>query len=276
MPEPIAQEPVPANPPVSDVPASPPPPPAPPQNNHSPTLLAVASRYGIPPHVAATFTAEELRGEVQDRQLLARDQAIRQQVNPAAPTPAAAIPEPEFELPADLREQLAEMNPALLKALQAVGNAAVKKATEKLQGEIDGVRRQTQGMTFAQQVAERMNSIPGLGTNPPEGSAEAKKRAAIIGYLQAEEQRAGQPLGLDAIDSAAFDLYGFTRGNRTPAPTPPPGNPDRPVPTPVARPTQRTPQPETTESDIVAAWRKEIEEARQQAASGNGVYSNRP
>lgn len=274
MPEPIAQEPVPANPPVSDVPASPPPPP-PPQNNHSQTLLAVAGRYGIPPHMAATFTSEELRGEIQDRQLLARDQAIRQQVNPAAPTPAP-VPEPEFELPADLREQLSEMNPALLKALQAVGDAAVKRATEKVKGEIDGVRRQTQGMTFAQQVAERMNSIPGLGSNPAEGSSEAKKRAAIIGYLQAEEQRTGQPLGLDAIDSAAFDLYGFTRGNRTPAAPPAPGNPDRPVPTPVARPTNREPQKETTESDIVAAWRKEIEEARQQAASGNGVYSNRP
>jgi hypothetical protein len=118
-----------SNEPVVETPASPPvsPPAAPPAPTHSQAILHLAGQYGIPPHVAATFSKEELRGEIADRQLLARDRAIRANVNPA-PTPAASAPEPDFDLPPELASELDELNPAVKKALQAVGRAAVDRA----------------------------------------------------------------------------------------------------------------------------------------------------
>lgn len=277
MPDPETT-PVPETPPV-DTPETPPPPtpeatPQPVSHSHSPVMLELAGRYGITPGEASTLDATQLRQRVDEGQLLARDEAIRNLVHTkAAPTP---VPETPFklELPKELREQLEELNPSILAALEHVGGEAIKTATSKLQKQLEDVRSHSDGTAFANAVAAEMNKYPEVfGTNPVPGSKEAKKRAAAIDYLAAEERRTGKPLGVDAIGIVAVEIYG-AKTAATPAVTPAP----RPAPTPVARPTNRlnTSDDELNREELVEMWAQAQREADDNSRVATNGRANRP
>lgn len=237
-------------------------------------MIHLANQYGIPPDVASGFSPAELMQEVQERQLEARDRAIREQSRPAPQvTPPAPTPEPDFELPPEVAEELRELNPAMLKALQAVGKASVKRATEKFEKEVAAVRAQASGSTIAARVAATFNTMPDVfGANPPPNSVEAEKRDMVLSYLIAQEQAGISPGAPEqAIPALAKKFFGAKAA--TPASPPSP-----PAPTPTARPTNQRSDDSglTIEQQNIEMWRKAIDEAEDAERAGDPGHMNRP
>lgn len=234
---------------------------------HSRRLLDLAVQYQIPPELVQAYSPDELRQEISDRQLEARDRAIREAVR-GTPTPTPPPEEPSFELPPELAAEVGELNPALLKALKLAHADAVKKTSERFQKELQAVRAQTSGQTFAVQVAAEMNKFPEiLGNNPARGTVEAERREALLSHLAAVEQQTGQALGLDAIEKAVKRIYGVV------AKPAPPSPPPAPAPTPTARPTNRINGEDgnLTKDQLVDLWSNAFKE--EDEANRNGAAS---
>lgn len=228
VPAPVA--PAPPEPAVDPAPKSTPEPVSP---AHDPWLVHQAKELSISQDEIAAMTPGELQRSVV---LLARQQArIAQELAKPKPTEPAPPPaEPAWELPAEVKSELAEMNPALLKAIE-LSQKANEERVKKLEGQLGQVRQQSEGQAFGQRVSAEMSKIPALGSGPVrEGSPEHAKRAAVLNhlaYLETTGQLNGVPPEV-AIPMAFRTLF----GEAAPAKPTPPGNLS---PTTSARPTNR-------------------------------------
>lgn len=211
--------------------------PAPEQPKHDPWLVHQAKELNVSEAEINQMSPGELQRSVV---LLARQQArIAQELAKPKPSePAPTPPEPEWDLPPELKTQIEEMNPAILAAIKLANKASDDRA-KKLEEKLAQAQAQVQGNAFGQRVSAEMSKIPALGSGQiREGSTEHAKRAAVLNHLAYLEQT-GQLNGVPpevAIPMAYKTLFGDT-----PAPAATPANPS---PTPSARPANRLRAPD--------------------------------
>lgn len=203
-------------------------------HQHSPRLLNVCRELGIAPDQAATMDDAALRREIQDAQLEHQIRAARQprqtQQQVQQPTPQ---PEPEegFDLPAELRAKLVDVDPALIEAINHIGKEAVKG--RKTAKELAQLRQQQAQRDLHRQVQEVLDSLPATA-----GSKQARSRAVwteLDALSQAGEVDANTPVD-QAVKLAYQNVYGAVEATTQPAPA---ARPAAKPATVTARPTNR-------------------------------------
>lgn len=201
---------------------------------HDPWLVHQAKELAISEAEIAVMTPAELQRSVV---LLARQQArIAQELakpKPAEPTPPP--PEPEWDLPAAVKEKLAEVNPEVYEAIKLATKASADE-TKKLREELAKVQQESQVQAHRTEVLTELSKAVGAGGAPlQQGTAEFWKGEAILNQCRLMIDAGIIPPGTPpkvAIETAKKMLF----GEAAPAKPTPPGNP---APTPSARPTNR-------------------------------------
>lgn len=153
VPAPLAEQVAEALPAPAETPA---PPAAPP---HDPYLVAQAKELGIPETLIAESGPAELQRSVyllnQQQTKLLRE--LRQ--NPQPQAPAAPAPDPDFGLPAEIKQKLAEFDPSIAEAIEFTGKAGFDRA-RRAEAQLAEVRQHQDRQAFAMQVRSEMDKIP--------------------------------------------------------------------------------------------------------------------
>ncbi len=199
--------------------------------------------------------------------------AHQPQYVPPAPAPAPVPDKPKYQLPAEVRSKLGELDSSIVEAIELVGAKASR--SDELEAEINRLKAQQQTAAFEQTVHLEMNKYPALGQSvPPAGTPEFFKRQAVINHLGMLE-RNGQLQGIPpavAIQMAANLLFGATQASGAASP-PPPSAPPPVTPSPSIRPTNRLAKDD--ETSLVELWRRAFDEQEAEAAAAgktNGVW----
>lgn len=202
--------------------------PAPEQPKHDPWLVHQAKELSVSEAEINQMSPGELQRSVV---LLARQQArIAQELAKPKPSePAPTPPEPEWDLPPELKTQIEEMNPAILAAIKLANKASDEKV-KALQAKLAQTTQQVQGQAFADQIHAEMVKIP-------VGQREAVY-AKVVALEQSGELKPGTPphVAIPMAHKLLKAAFGITE-----SPAPAPGTP---APTPSARPANRLRAPD--------------------------------
>lgn len=229
---------------------------------HNPYLSRQAQELGVPPDLIAAQTPDQLQQTVylltqQRMQLLQGSQQTAQ----SAPVEQ---PEADFALSPEMRAELADFDPRILKAIETAGRAGVERA-KKAEAQLQEVKKHQAQQAHVQQVRTAMDKIPAAHREAVLAKLAGMERAGLLTPDMTPE------MAVPLAHKALLEAFGI---NSQPAQ---PAKPASPSPTPTAKPSNRLgSQPVLSLRDeILGDYRAKVEAwdaAEEAAASRNGKF----